>query len=187
MAKVAKKQVTPTRKNARRFGVSHYNFDQAKPERTERRRIDQMENPKGPIPEEVIAKIREESPEDADVAQKLLDWSRQHFTKVPTTSGGWLIVPEFGEGADPFRPFGIQKETSRALYIYVKNIKRTPPFDTAGKWEEFRDRLVLRGFKPTPEHDYYKAKYSDLANDEALKAFQETIAWSIEQVKRAYQ
>jgi hypothetical protein len=32
-----------------------------------------MENPKGPTPEEVIAKIREESPEDADVAQKILE------------------------------------------------------------------------------------------------------------------
>jgi hypothetical protein len=138
-----------------------------------------------PTQEEVIAAIRGESPKDADVAQKLLDWSRQHFTEVPTTSGGWLIVPEFGEGAGPFRPFGIQKETSRALYIYVKNIKRTPPSDKVGKWEEFRDRLVLRGFKPTPEHDYYKANYSELAGDEALKAFQETIIWSIDQVKSA--
>jgi hypothetical protein len=141
-----------------------------------------------PTPEEVIAAIRGESPQDAEVAQKLLEWSRQHFTRVPTTSEGWLIVPELGQGADPFRPFGIQKETSRALYIYVKNIKRTAPFDTEGKWQEFRDRLVdLRGvhFEPTTKGDFYKAEYSDLADDEVLKAFQETIIWSIEQVKSA--
>ncbi len=45
----------------------------------------------------------------------------------------------------------------------------------------------MRGvnFDLTPDGDYYRAEYSDLANDEALKAFQETIAWSIEQVKSA--
>jgi hypothetical protein len=72
--------------------------------------------------------------------------------------------------------------------VDVQNIQRTPPFDTAKKWQKFRERLVeLRGvhFKLTPKGNYYRAKYSDLANDEALKAFQETIAWSIEQVKSA--
>jgi hypothetical protein len=147
-----------------------------------------MENPKGPTPEEVIAKIRQESPEDADVAQKILDWSRQHFTEITTTPKGWLIVPVFRQGAGIFSPFGIQKEKSRALYMYVQNIKSTPPFDTAKKWHEFRDRLdKTRGvhFELTPDGNYYRAEYSDLANDEALKAFQETIAWSIKQVKSA--
>jgi hypothetical protein len=40
-------------------------------------------------------------------------------------------------------------------------------------------------FELLPEGNFYRAEYSDLANDEALKAFQETIAWSIEQVKSA--
>ncbi len=69
----------------------------------------------------------------------------------------------------------------------VENIQGTPPFNTAQKWQEFRDRLdKMRGvhFKLTPKGNYYRAEYSDLANDEALKAFQETTYWSIEQVKR---
>jgi hypothetical protein len=72
--------------------------------------------------------------------------------------------------------------------MHVRNIRRTPPFDTDQKWHEFRDRLVkMRGvnFLRTPNGNYYRAEYSDLANDEVLKAFQETIAWSIEQVKSA--
>jgi len=40
-------------------------------------------------------------------------------------------------------------------------------------------------FELTPDGNYYRAEYSDLGNDEALKAFQETIAWGIEQVKSA--
>ena len=146
-----------------------------------------MNNPKEPTPEEIVAKIRPESPEDADVVQKLLDWSRQHFTGIRTTPEGWNIVPEFRPGP-AFSPFVIQKEGKRALYVGIQNIQRTPPFDTAEKWQEFRDRLVkLRGvhFKLTPEGNWYRAEYSDLANDEALKAFQETIAWSIEQVRSA--
>jgi hypothetical protein len=143
-----------------------------------------MNSPEEPTPEEIVAKIRQESPEDADVAQKLLDWSRQHFTGIRVTPEGWNIVPEFRRGP-AFSPFVIQKEKRRALYMHVRNIRRTPPFDTAKKWHEFRDRLVKLHFKLTPEGDWYRAKYSDLKNDEALKAFQETIAWSIEQVKSA--
>jgi hypothetical protein len=123
-----------------------------------------MENPKGPTPEEVIAKIREESPEDADVAQKILDWSHNHF-EITTTPTGWLIVPVFRQGAGTFSPFGIQKEKRRALYVYVQNIKGTPPFNTAQKWQEFRDRLdKMRGvnFDLTPDGNFYRAEYYDL-------------------------
>ena len=144
-----------------------------------------MENSKGPAPEGVIAKMREESPEDADVAQKLLDWSRKHFTEIRLTPKGINIVPGFRR-EDAFSPFVIQKERKRALYVDVRNIQRTPPFDTAEQWQEFCDRLgKMRGvdFELTTDGNYYRAEYSDLANDQALKVFQETIAWSIEQVK----
>ncbi len=147
-----------------------------------------MENPKEPTPEEIIAKMRQESPEDADVAQKILDWSRRHFTEIRLTPEGWNILPVFRQGAVLFSPLVIQKENRRALYMHVQNIQGTPPFDTAQTMQEFRDRLdKLRGvhFELTPNGNYYRAEYSDLANDEALKAFQETIAWSIEQVKSA--
>jgi len=144
-----------------------------------------MKDPEGPPAEEIVAKIRQSSPEDADVAQEILDWSRQHF-EIRTTAKGWNIAPEFQQGACTFRPFVIQERNSRALYVDVQNIRSTPPFDTSENWQEFRKRLVnMRGvhFEPTPDHDYYKAEYSDLANDDAMKAFQETIVWSIEQVK----
>jgi hypothetical protein len=96
-----------------------------------------------------------------------------------------IIGPEFRRGP-AFSPFVIQKEGKQELYVDVQNIQKTPPFDIPGKWKEFRDRLVkLRGFVPTPEGNFYRAKYSDLADDEALKAFQEMIVWSIEQVKSA--
>lgn len=150
-------------------------------------KVDQMNNPKEPTTEEIIAKMRQESPEDADVAQKILDWSRQHF-EIRTTPEGWNIVPVFKQEVFAYSPFVIQKEKRRALYMDVQNIRTTPPFDTAHKWQEFRDRLdKMRGvnFELTPDGDYYRAEYSDLANDEALKAFQETIAWSIEHVKSA--
>jgi hypothetical protein len=70
-----------------------------------------MNNPKEPTPEEIVAKIRPEWPEDADVAQKLLYWSRQHFTGIRTTPEGWNIVPEFRRGP-AFSPFVIQKKGS---------------------------------------------------------------------------
>jgi hypothetical protein len=147
-----------------------------------------VNDPKERTPEEVVAEMRRESPEDADVAQTILDWSRQHFTEINVTAGEWNIVPVFRQGAVLFSPLAIQKDNRRALYIRVENIQGTPPFNTAEKWREFRDRLdKMRGvhFELTPKGNYYRAEYSDLANDEALKAFQETIAWLIEQVKNA--
>jgi hypothetical protein len=80
-----------------------------------------MNNPNEPTPEEIVAKMRQESPEDADVAQKILDWSRQHFTKIRSTPEGWNIVPEFRQGAVTFSPFVIQKEKRRALYMDAKS------------------------------------------------------------------
>ena len=146
-----------------------------------------MENPREPTPEEIIAKMRQESPEDADVAQKILDWSRQHF-EIRITPEGWNIVPVLRQEMFAFSPFVIQKEKRRALYMDVRNIQTNPPFNTSQKWQEFQDRLEeMRGitFTVTPEGNYYWAEYSDFGNDEALKAFQETIVWSIEQVKSA--
>lgn len=146
-----------------------------------------MKNPQEPTPEEIVAEIRKDSPEDADVAQKILNWSRQHFNGINVTPKGWNIVPEFRSGP-AFSPFVIQKEAKRALYVDVRNIQKTPPFDRAKKWQEFCDRVVkMRGidFELTPDGNYYRAEYSDLANDDAMEAFQKTIAWSIKQVKSA--
>lgn len=149
------------------------------------RKVEKMNNP---TPEEVIEKIREDSPEDAHVAQTLLDRSRQHFTGIRTTPEGWNIVPVFRQEEFAFSPFVIQKEKRRALYMDVQNIRTTPPFDSEQEWQEFQDRLdKMRGvnFELTPDGKFFRAEYSDLGNDEALKAFQETIIWSIEQVKSA--
>ena len=151
-------------------------------------KVDQMNNPKERTPEAIVEEMRQESPEDADVAQKLIDWSLECRAEISVTPGEWNIVPMFRQGAVLFAPFAIQKDNARALYMRVENIRGTPPFDTAQKWQEFCERLDnMRGvhFKPTPKGNYYRAEYSDLANDEALKEFQETIAWSIEQVKTA--
>ncbi|MDX6304717.1 MAG: hypothetical protein QOI77_1686, partial [Blastocatellia bacterium] len=103
------------------------------------------------------------------------------------TRKGFIIFPVLRRGPS-FSPFVIKKEGKPALYVDVQNIQRTPPFDTAEKWQEFRDRLdKMHGvrFELLPEGNFYRARYSDLANDDALKGFQETIAWSIEQVKSA--
>jgi hypothetical protein len=131
--------------------------------------------------EEIIEVIREKSPKEADLAQRILDWSKQDFTPKCRQTQFRLDLT-----ANPkaFHPLSI--DNGGRLWTYNKNIQSIPPFDVAENWAEFRRRLDDIPGVNFPENEMYSsAKLSSLADDVALNQFLNVIAWSIEQVKVA--
>jgi hypothetical protein len=129
--------------------------------------------------EEIIAGIRARSPKEAELAERILDWSKPYFT--PKCSHTQFRL-DLTSNPKAFHPLAIDK--GGRLWTYNKNIQSIRPFDVAENWAEFRRRLdKIANF---PENDTYSsAKLSSLASDAALKSFLDLITWSIEQVEGA--
>ncbi len=131
--------------------------------------------------EEIIEGIRERSPMEAEIAQRILDWSKENF--APKCSQASFLL-ELKDTPKTFHPVSIDK--SGRLWIYNKNIRNTRPFDLAENWLEFRHRLDDIPEVDFPEKEMHSsAKLLSFAKDAALRAFLDAIAWSIEQVKAA--
>jgi hypothetical protein len=80
----------------------------------------------------------EHADEDADGAQLLLDGWREGFGEPRCTDDDYCIVAELSLKSTPFC---IQRDKTRALYVYLDNIRGTRPFDVDENWLEFRRRL----------------------------------------------
>jgi hypothetical protein len=129
--------------------------------------------------EEIIEAIRERSPSEAETAERILDWAKEYFApKCSQTS----FLLELKDNPKTFHPLSIDKWGR--LWTYNRNIRNTRPFDDADNWLEFRRRLDdIPGVNFPEKEMYSSAKLSSLANDAALSAFLDAIAWSIEKVK----
>ncbi|MFS8084080.1 MAG: hypothetical protein ACMG6H_00455 [Acidobacteriota bacterium] len=136
-------------------------------------------------PEEIIELIRQDSPEEATFAQRIVDRWRERFGEPICTPEGFCIVAEVKFDAFDFNPFAIQREGKRALYVYLQNIRGTPPFDLDENWCEFRRRLddvPGADFKDTGKGTYSSESLSAFSNNATLDRFFELIEWSISQV-----
>jgi hypothetical protein len=131
--------------------------------------------------EEIIEGIRKRSPKEAELAERILDWSKHYFT--PKCSHTQFRL-DLATNPKTFHPLAI--DNGGRLWTYNKNIQSIRPFDVAENWAEFRRRLDDIPGVNFPENDMYSsAKLSSLANDAALRGFLDVITWSIEQVKAA--
>ena len=142
------------------------------------------------MPEDIIELIRQDSPEEATFAQRIVDRWRERFGEPICTPEGFCIVAEVKFDSLNFNPFAIQREGKRAVYVYLQNIRRTPPFDLDENWAEFRRRLDdVPGvdFKDTDTGAYSSERLSAFSNNAALDRFLELIEWSISQVNAAQQ
>jgi len=135
--------------------------------------------------EEIIDAIRQESPEGAGIAQRIVDWSfkQEHFSELSTTANN--ITPQFNVNSTIFRPFVIQ--TDHKVHVWIAEIKRTPPFNVEENWREFRRRLDEMGVSFPERPRYSGVILSTFANDHTLTKFLKIIAWSIQEVKKAAQ
>lgn len=131
---------------------------------------------------EIIRAIRERSPLEADIAQRIVEWSRQYF--LPKCSQRQFRL-DLKDSPRTFHPLSIDKDG--IVWTYDENIQITPPFDIAENWLEFRRRINAIPRVNFKERKLYSlAKLSAFANGDALDSFLEVIAWSIEMVKAAY-
>jgi hypothetical protein len=131
--------------------------------------------------EEIIEPINQRSSEEAEVARRILDWSKKYF--APKCSHTQFRL-DLTDNPKTFHPLAITNDGR--LWIYNKNIRTTRPFDVAKNWAEFRRRLDDIPGVNFPENDMYSsAKLSSLASDAVLVSFLDVITWSIEQVKAA--
>ncbi|MBA2734121.1 MAG: hypothetical protein H0U54_14735 [Acidobacteria bacterium] len=132
--------------------------------------------------DEIIEEIRERSPLEADIGQRIVEWSRQCF--LPKCSQTQFRL-DLKDGPRTFHPLAIDRDGR--VWTYNKNIRNTPPFDIADNWLEFRRRIDAIPGVNLPENEMYSsAKLSTFANGAALDSFLEVIAWSIEMVKADY-
>ncbi|MDX6443570.1 MAG: hypothetical protein QOH71_644 [Blastocatellia bacterium] len=133
--------------------------------------------------EEIIEVIREKSPQEAEIAQRILNWSKPYFTpKCAKTS----LRLDLTDSPNTFHPVSI--DTGGHLWTYNKNIQSTRPFDVAKNWTEFRRRIDDNpGVNFRHGETYSNTKLSSFADDAALSRFLNVIAWSIEQVKNPTQ
>jgi hypothetical protein len=125
------------------------------------------------------------SPEAAEVARRMLDWSQQHFTYIEWK--GVSFVPKLDYGArfthNPITVFGLGKEPRVGIKLgRMKNRNRLP--------EETRRELLKRlndipGVKVTPDKidKHPMIPLVKLSKNEALEKFLQAISWTIEQVK----
>lgn len=155
-----------------------------------------MTSPTEPTPKDVIDFIREKKGGDADAdgAQLILDEWPSSLGKPRCTPNGYCIVAELPFEPIGFTPFCIQRECSRALYVYLHNIRNSSPFDLDEDWQEFRRRLdgiprihwlETPRWKRTPKHHFAKAHLRDFRNADTRNAFFDVIDWSIRKVNAA--
>ena len=152
----------------------------------------QQEKSSGPPPplrtlQEILEELNAKAPDEAGVVHQILDWSSQYPTRrVRCVQSGFFL--EFEYDATRFSPVSIVPNTRR-LYVLPKKIKQARPFVADENWKEFRRRLdrldQIYGVKFPDSPEWASVKLADLTNEDALKAFLEIIAWSIERVETA--
>jgi hypothetical protein len=131
--------------------------------------------------EEIIEALRDRSAKEAEIAQRILEWSKLFF--IPRCSRTSLRL-DFKENPSTFHPMSV--DTSGRLWTYNTNIRSTPPFDVNENWTEFRRQIDdIPGLSFKHGEMYSSAKLSSLVNDAALTRFLNVIAWSIQQVRMA--
>lgn len=134
-----------------------------------------MENPKGPTPDEVIAKMREDSPEDADVAERILEWWERFFAPKCNPES---IRLEFRRAPIGFHPINITRDGK--LYLQMPNIRDM--MRSKADFPEFNRHLDEIGFVKNP--DFPWIHLHSLANDESLSKFLTLMEWLIERLRK---
>lgn len=132
--------------------------------------------------EEFIQAIRERSPEEAEIAQRILEWPGISGARA----GKVYLTPEFGYGSDKYTPISISK--NGRLSLAFEALRRNRPFDIEEKRLELRRRVNgIAGVKLNDLEWAPSTEVSALASGNALEEFKGVIAWAVEEIKRAQQ
>jgi hypothetical protein len=120
------------------------------------------------------------SPDESETARRILNWSKQNFSRINWKKTSFVPVLEHDSGV--FNPIHVQ--TNGTLQIRFGYM----PFDERKRLQLLRRLNEIPGVNlPQDSMNRYPfIKLSALANDDAtLQKFLQAIAWTIEEVKAA--
>jgi hypothetical protein len=130
--------------------------------------------------DEIIQTISDRSSKEGEIAQRIVDWSKENF--VPKCNRASFLLELMGKKT--LHPLSIDKDGR--IWTYNRNIRSTKPFDIAENWLDFRTRLeAIPGVNFPENPTYSSAKLSSLENEDSLQGFLAVMGWLIEQVKMA--
>lgn len=131
--------------------------------------------------EEIIQAIREKSPQGAELAQRILDWSREHSKGEYCTAETFNPVFDFD-----LRPIGISTHGQGKLWVNFSPIRKTKPFDREEKRVELRERMnAIPYVNLTPGENFASTELSALDND-AVEKIKGVIASAMNEVNEAH-
>jgi hypothetical protein len=135
-----------------------------------------MDNARNTGPDTILTEIRQESAEDADVAERILDWSKRYF--APRLNPGSIRF-EFRRTPTGFHPINITSEGK--LYLQMTNIGDM--IRSKHDLPEFNRRLsAIAGVTDNPDFPWIQLR--SLANDETLNEFLQLMEWLIQRLRK---
>jgi hypothetical protein len=129
--------------------------------------------------------LQNRAPTAANVAKRILDWSRQNFSRVDWKGSSFVPVLEYGAEFthNPITVFAVGKVPR--VGIKFGRMKNRNGLPKEKRIELFRRLNDIPGVRlPADSIDKYpNILLSTLANGNALEQFLKAIAWTIEEVK----
>ncbi|HEX8889156.1 MAG TPA: hypothetical protein VF779_08260 [Pyrinomonadaceae bacterium] len=117
--------------------------------------------------DEIIGALRGRSALEAEIGQRIVEWSRQYFLPYCRQTQFRLDLKNSSTG---FHPIAVDKYGN--VWTYDKHIRKTRPFDIAENWLEFKRRIdAIPGVNFKEREADSWAKLSAFANGDALDFF----------------
>ncbi len=128
------------------------------------------------------------SPEEANVARMILDWSKKNFSYINWDGASFVPMLEY-DSPHPFSPIDVRKSKSGSVAVRSGHIMtKNPPFAADDKRLDLLRRLNEIPGVSLPQDSISKfpqIPLSTLVSANAVEQFLKALAWAIEEVKAA--
>lgn len=128
------------------------------------------------------------TPEEALVAERLMEWSRVHLPNVRWGKGQTgSFNPYVTIGGVTYRPIGISTD-GPSLNVRVELLKDKPPFTDQEKQQELLQRLRDNHFKVSQERgldDWPIAHLREFVDADALARLLDALTWLADEIRSA--
>ena len=138
--------------------------------------------------EEFFRRLEAYSPEQAEVARRILEWSKQRFSHIDWQPSSFVPVYEYGSQSS---------HNPLTVYGYAKTPRVQVKFGRMKTQNGFSDEMLKNLLKRLNEingvsisqkkiHKYPTIPISALTNDKALSSFLSAIEWTLETIKASH-
>ncbi len=137
---------------------------------------------------EFLERLENKSPDERNVAKRILEWSRQNFSRVDWKRSSFVPVLEYGAefSHNPITVYAVGKVPR--VGIKFGRMKNRNGFSEEKRKELFRRLNDIPGVHlPSDSFDKYpNILLSTLARGDALEQFLQAIAWTLDEVKSRF-